>query len=455
MYCRCYGISSMRSQQGHAIIFALWFMCQGNASYGATDCLGDVPLSIPKGGSVNRPTPICVASAYLLYDLGDLGGGNIWVNHISNDKTIVGSSYDTNGTTRPCVWEFKDNVFTIEAIGSSAGTATGMNDMGVIAGTVSFNNGSHAGSWSRAAGDTNWTPASYANLGGPYSGLAAINNEGIAVGWANDSRPSLRGATWKDDNILDLGSGEARAINERSEVVGFHYDNGPKHACLWRIASNVTERTDLPLAAGATSSEAISINASGRIVGNQYYSNVLNSRACSWSCTNDLFEAHDLESLGGTNSKAYDINNRGQIVGYGQDASGTYCAAIWEQGAAVNLNDVLPDSCDWELILAASINDQGAIIGRASTHGVYKSFLLSPRALLQLEIQHLPGQLSLSWPALGTGFVYGVEYLDQGGLWQMLLLDGNSNITNDNCLIPTVNDASNRWFRLNVHNHDE
>lgn len=446
----------MRMRRRRAILLILWCIYLGSTAYGATDSLSAAPLGGSKGDSINRPTPICVASSYLLYDLGDLGGGNLWVNHISNSGIIVGSSKDTNGTTRPCVWEFKDNEFTIEAIGSSSGSASGMNEADEIVGSVASGYGSLACSWSRTAADTNWSAVSYAGLGGPYSGLAGMNNERVAVGWANNSQPALRAAIWIDGGLLDLGSGEACAINEQNGVVGFHYMYGPKRACCWELVADIAERTDLPLLSGATSSEALSINSAGEMVGNQSFTNAYNSRACLWSSTNGMYEAHELESFGGTNSKAYDINTRGQIAGYGQDASGTYCAAIWEQGTAVNLNHLLPDHCEWELILAASINDQGAIVGRASVHGVYKSFLLSPHALIQSDIQHLLGQASLSWPALGTSFSYGIECLDpEEALWQTVLIDGSAYVTNNSCLIPMVDGASNRWFRLNVHNHDE
>jgi probable HAF family extracellular repeat protein len=70
---------------------------------------------------------------------------------------------------------------------------------------------------------------------------------------------------------------------------------------------------------------------------------------------------------GDTNSIAYAINNRGQVVGQsfgGPEGSRAY---VWEDGKATDLNTIAAGDAGLYLIYAEGINDLGEITGQACT----------------------------------------------------------------------------------------
>jgi probable HAF family extracellular repeat protein len=141
---------------------------------------------------------------------------------------------------------------------------------------------------------------------------------------------------------MSLGDlpGAAADINDRNQVVGVAHPKdsaGPRHAYLW--ANGVAH--DLGTL-GGMNSEAIAINNRGQVVG--------------WAETPDggthafLWERGTMRDIGpvGGNSGAWGINERGQVIGY-LVGGGSF---VWERGAA----QVLPLS-------AVALNDRGLVAG--------------------------------------------------------------------------------------------
>jgi probable HAF family extracellular repeat protein len=78
----------------------------------------------------------------------------------------------------------------------------------------------------------------------------------------------------------------------------------------------------------------------------------------------------DLGTLGGPRSEAYDINNRGQVVGWteGPEQDGLHPSYgfLWQEGVITNLNDLLPADSGWTIGAAYAIDDVGQIVADAS-----------------------------------------------------------------------------------------
>jgi probable HAF family extracellular repeat protein len=90
-----------------------------------------------------------------------------------------------------------------------------------------------------------------------------------------------------------------------------------------------------------------------------------------------------LGTLGGNHSGAFGINDLGQVVGWSDTnppgGQARFHAFVWEDGAMVDLNDLIPADSGWELIEAYDINSTGWIIGFGKNPlGHHRGFILEP-----------------------------------------------------------------------------
>ena len=70
----------------------------------------------------------------------------------------------------------------------------------------------------------------------------------------------------------------------------------------------------------------------------------------------------DLGTLGGTFSFAGAINERGQVVGYSETASGEIHAFLWHQGVMTDLGTL-----GGTISQAFTINERGQVVGNSDT----------------------------------------------------------------------------------------
>lgn len=128
-----------------------------------------------------------------------------------------------------------------------------------------------------------------------------------------------------------------------SGVVGNYYDDsiGSGGAVRWSLDGSVTVLTDPP----AGSSQAFGINASAQSVGYAYYS-FATSRAVRWSPDGSPTLLANAPAQSPSGSRAYAINNSGQVVGYagqGSEAQGYYPSAVrWASDGSVTLLGQVP-----------------------------------------------------------------------------------------------------------------
>ncbi|MCX6664990.1 MAG: PEP-CTERM sorting domain-containing protein, partial [Euryarchaeota archaeon] len=72
------------------------------------------------------------------------------------------------------------------------------------------------------------------------------------------------------------------------------------------------------------------------------------------------------------------INNLGQIVGSSTTPGNTaQHAFLWQNGIIYDLNDFISPDSGWELIEANDINDAGQIVGYGIHNGSIRAFLLT------------------------------------------------------------------------------
>jgi probable HAF family extracellular repeat protein len=203
-----------------------------------------------------------------------------------------------------------------------------------------------------------WDAGNFTELGtlGDSSIAFGLNDVGHVVGRSLAELPGgelgLRGFLWEDGRMtaLDPLSGdvatEAFDVNDAGDIVGasWYYTTqffSAKTATLWRDGGS--EAIDLGLVPAAPGS-------------------------CS-------FNPYWHKSI------ARAINDRGQIVGEAMciTSGAPKAAFLWEDGVMHNLNDLIPPGTDLDLRSARDVNDAGEIVGYGiDPLGRLRAFLLTP-----------------------------------------------------------------------------
>jgi len=201
--------------------------------------------------------------------------------------------------------------------------------------------------------------------GGSGSQACGLNQSGQVVGWSNTTGPSgihaflLSGGTMTDLGALPGGStSTAMGINTRGTITGYASvasGGGIDHAVLF-----TSPIQDLGTLTGGTYSQAFRINDAGTVVGFSTTSGASNPHAFVYSAG----AMTDLGTLGGTSSKAYDLNGQGQIVGESAIVGGASHAFLHSGGMMTDLGTLGGTESR-----ANGINSQGVIVGTSDLAG--------------------------------------------------------------------------------------
>jgi probable HAF family extracellular repeat protein len=166
------------------------------------------------------------------------------------------------------------------------------------------------------------------------------------------------------------------ALNNKGQVVGQSSTTGRDHAFLWDKGVMI----DLGSFAGGLSS-ASGINDRSEVVG--FSATLLGDSPFLWRAGTMI----DLGSLSQVDHEgaARAINNQSEVVGYSfaRKADGTTVqhAFVWqEQFGMLDLNNLLDASgAGWRLVEAKDVNDEGQIVGYGfDAQGRQRAFLLNP-----------------------------------------------------------------------------
>lgn len=206
-----------------------------------------------------------------------------------------------------------------------------------------------------------------------------INNSGQFVGAGYPFGPYPRASLFENGSVIDVNTAfeanwkggfqasYASGINDVGQVVGFSWyeTSSQTHGFLWDNGITTDLYNVLPL----------SINNKSQIVGAAKASNG-NSQAFLYE--NGL--KTDMGTLdGGNYSIAVEINDLGQAVGKSKIATGQDHAFLWDKIAGMIDLNTLTDSIDgWVLSSATDINEKGQIVGYGTFNGETHGFLLNP-----------------------------------------------------------------------------
>ena len=254
----------------------------------------------------------------------------------------------------------------------------------------------------------NWTDNAYVwengkrtDLGyfGGISSLASdINDAGQIVGWFKTTQEKFNPFLWQNGKMIDLGTlgfnGGAQGINNQGQVVGYSgLAFGVTHAFLWENGKMI----DLGTLPGFNGSTAYDINDAGQAVGASANNITQQERATLWSNG----QVTDLGTLGGNKTAAVDINNKGQVVGFGNTTGngGLAHGFIWEDGKMADINSLIAADSGWLLQQINGINDRGQMVGQGinSATGKQHGFLLNPICGTSQRNPLLPDNFEDGW----------------------------------------------------------
>ena len=267
-----------------------------------------------------------------MLDLGNFGGSNTVARASNFHRQVVGYSRPTDSKEYKAFLYDKGEMKNLGTLANGKYSyAYGINDKGQVVGHSHTN---ESGTTSEAFIYENGAMKGLGTLGGNSSGAFDINSDGTIVGSSTLATGDTQGFVYKDGKMTSLGSldssgfSEARAINDLGQIVGNSLtDSGHYHAFLYEDGG-----------------------------------------------------IQDLGSIEG-DSFAYDVNNKGQIVGGYRShlLEGSGNAYLYSDGEMLDLTSLLnaSEQDKWSLTAAYGINDNGQVVGWGTLAGETHAYLLT------------------------------------------------------------------------------
>jgi probable HAF family extracellular repeat protein len=304
--------------------------------------------------------------APVVVDLGTLGGVASWALALNDRGQVVGwAETGEQGADGTVAHGFLWQDGTMRDLGTLPGdessSATAINERGLIIGYGSSPDADHGYLWQNGA------PRDLGSLGWCCTEPRDVNEHGDIVGLSERPRGSERAFLWQRGKMFDLGTHAARwseawDVNDRGEAVGGQRgmlvgESG--NALLWEAG-----RThDLGTLAGDDFSVACAINELGQVVVNSWREDPRPGeadtvRAFAWW----RGQTTALGALGGIESEALAVNDRGQVVGRSETSSGAWHGFVWQQGTMIDLGTLGGAESE-----AVAVNERGQVAGRSQT----------------------------------------------------------------------------------------
>jgi probable HAF family extracellular repeat protein len=291
--------------------------------------------------------------------------------------------------------------------------------------------------------------------GGFNSQAFWINDSGTAVGLSQIGVPDplipnffeLRAALWQNGKTVAIGTfggndSVAQAVNNRGQVVGFALNSIPDsmsmlpwptemRAFLWDkgVLQNLGTL-------GGPDSWAMFVNDRGQVAGISYPDSNLSS-ACDTAGNNHVFlwengQMKDLGTLGGSCSWPERLSDQGLVVGWSNVAGDTtQHPFLWDGTKLLDLG-TLGGSCGY----ATGINDTGEVIGVSCTENDETFLAFAWKSGVMTTLPPLPGDCASDARRINSkGQIIGASYpcdfsSMRGVLW------GNGTVTDLNSFVP-------------------
>lgn len=229
----------------------------------------------------------------------------------------------------------------------------------------------------------------------------AVNNLGQAAGIANYQPFYFDGQA--SHALLRQGQrfeGEVADINTQGVVVGYERVPGPVTSSAAAFVARDGVATWLPTL-GGTDSIAHGINDRGQIVGTSTLVPGSATFAPFLYSNGQITNLGSLSTLQG--GSANDINERGWVVGHSRENSGLDAGFLYRNGTMLNLNGLLraEDAALWNVVEATKLNDRGQILAIAES-------LDDPRRMFSLLLSPVPEAQTWALMLAGLGVVGAV-----------------------------------------------